>query len=261
MFIIKKIVAPFLLPVTLGLLISFLGLFYLLVTKKTRQGKILVSAGLLFLLFLSYGFISDRVIEPLEYRYKPYDMQLTNELLKSQNMFPLKYVVVLGAGHISDPSLPITSQINDDSLVHLIEGIIIHRKNTASKLVLSGGIVFDPVSEAEMMARIAEELGIDRNDIIMETGSKDTRDEVQFIKKIVKDNPFILVTSAAHMPRAIAMFRKIGLDPIPAPTGHYVRHGSRGFYDYFPWAKNLHKAEAAFHEYYGMIWAKLRGQI
>jgi uncharacterized SAM-binding protein YcdF (DUF218 family) len=261
MFIITKILSPLLLPVTLGLLISFIGLFFLLVTKKTGTGKTLVSAGLLLMLLLSYGFVSDRVIEPLEYRYKPYDMQLTNELLKSQNQFPLKYVVVLGAGHVSDPSLPLTSQINDDSLVRLIEGIIIHRKNRASKLVLSGGVVFDPISEAEMMARVAEELGVDRKDIIMEADSKDTKDEVHFIKRIVKDNPFILVTSACHMPRAIAMFRKLGLDPIPAPTRHYIKRGTRGPHDYFPWAGNLEKAEAAFHEYFGMIWAKLSGQI
>ncbi|MBN2516197.1 MAG: YdcF family protein [Deltaproteobacteria bacterium] len=261
MFIIKKIVSPFLSPVTLSLLISFIGLFFLLATKKTRTGKLLVSAGLLLMLFLSYGFVSDRVIEPLEYRYKPYDMQLTNELLKSQNQFPLKYVVVLGAGHISDPSLPVTSQISDDSLIRLTEGIIIHRKNMASKLVLSGGIVFDSISDSEMMARVAEELGIDRNDIIMEAESKDTEDEVRFIKRIVKDNPFVLVTSANHMPRAMAMFQKLGLDPIPAPTRHYVKRGTGEPHDYFPWAMNLAKAEAAFHEYFGMIWAKLSGQI
>jgi len=261
MFILKKILSPLLLPVTLGLLISFIGLFFLLATKKTRAGKILISTGLLLMLLLSYGFVSDRVIKPLEYRYKPYDIQLTNELLKSQNQFPLKFVVVLGAGHVSDPSLPLTSQIDDDSLVRLVEGIIIHRKNRAGKLVLSGGSVFDSISEAEMMARVAEELGVDRNDIIMEADSKDTKDEVQFIKRIVKDNPFILVTSAYHMPRAIAMFRKLGLDPIPAPTRHYVKRGAGGPHDYFPWARNLNKAEAAFHEYFGMIWAKLSGQI
>jgi uncharacterized SAM-binding protein YcdF (DUF218 family) len=261
MFIIKKILTPFLLPVTLGLLISFIGLFFLLATKKPRTGKLLVSAGLLLMLLLSYGFVSDHVIKPLEYRYKPYDIQLTNELLKSQNQFPLKYVVVLGAGHVSDPSLPITSQISDESLVRLIEGIIVHRKNKASKLVLSGGIVFDSVSEAEMMARVAEELGVDRHDIILEGDSKDTKDEVHFIKRIVKDNPFVLVTSAYHMPRAVAMLRKLGLDPFPAPTRHYVKRRTGGPHDYFPWAENLNKAEAAFHEYFGMMWAKLRGQI
>jgi uncharacterized SAM-binding protein YcdF (DUF218 family) len=261
MFIIKKILTPFLLPVTLGLLISFIGLFFLLATKKPRTGKILVSIGLLLMLSLSYGFVSDRVIKPLEYRYKPYDIQLTNELLKSQNQFPLKYVVVLGADHVSDPSLPITSQISDESLVRLIEGIIVHRKHKASKLILSGGIVFDPIPEAAMMARVAEELGVDRNDIIMEADSKDTKDEAHFIKRIVKDNPFVLVTSAYHMPRAIAMLRKLGLDPIPAPTRHYVKRRAGGPHDYFPWAKNLNKAEAAFHEYFGMMWAKLRGQI
>lgn len=261
MFIIKKLLTPFLMPVMLGMLISFMGLFFLLATKKKRTGKIMVSAGLLLMLLLSYGFVSDSLIKPLEYRYKPYDIQLANELLKSQNQLPLKYVVVLGAGHVTDPSLPVTSQINDDSLVRLVEGIIIHRKHKASKLVLSGGTAFDSISDAEMMARIAEELGVDRNNIILEADSKDTKDEALFIKRIVKDNPFVLVTSANHMPRAIAMFRNLGLDPFPAPTRHYVKRSTGDPQIYFPWAMNLHKAEAAFHEYLGMMWAKLRGQI
>ena len=34
---------------------------------------------------------------------------------------------------------------------------------------------------------------------------------------------FILVTSAAHMPRSMALFRKRGLQPIPAPADFQVR--------------------------------------
>jgi len=41
---------------------------------------------------------------------------------------------------------------------------------------LSGGIVFDPVPEAEVLARVAIETGVPERDIILESKSKDTKD-------------------------------------------------------------------------------------
>ena len=262
MFTLKKMLFLLVSPVPLGLLISFIGIFFLWFTKRQRTGKILVSTGLLLILVPGYSFVSDKLLGHLENQYAPYDMRLSNEVLKSQNLFPLKFVVVLGGGHTSDHKLPVTSQISESSLVRLIEGIIIYRKSIGSKLVLSGGIVFDPVPEAEIMARVAEKLGVDRKDIILETLSKDTGDQAIFIKSIVKNKPFVLVTSANHMPRAMAMFQKSGLSPIPAPTKHYIKQ-RRGLQpdSLFPKAINLHKARIAFHEYLGMVWAKLRKQI
>ena len=90
---------------------------------------------------------------------------------------------------------------------------------------MSGGGAFDPVYEAEVMARVAREMGIPESDIILETKSIDTKDEARFIKPIVGNEPFVLVTTASHMPRSIALFKKLGMDPIPSPIGHSVRDG------------------------------------
>lgn len=171
-------------------------------------------------------------------------------------------MLVLGGGHISDAELPITSQINNISLVRLIEGIRIYRKHTGSKLILSGGSGFDPIPNAKIMANIAMELGVNEKDIIVESKSKDTKDEAKLIKPIVDNKPFILVTCASHMHRSILMFKKLGMNPIPAPTGHKVKNRrSPSFGSFFPNALNLHKSERAFYEYLGILWAKLRGQI
>jgi uncharacterized SAM-binding protein YcdF (DUF218 family) len=127
---------------------------------------------------------------------------------------------------------------------------------------LSGGRVFDPVSNAEVMAGIAGELGVDRGDIIVESRPKDTHDEACIIKSIVGSAPFVLVTSASHMPRAMFLFKKIGMNPIPAPTRHRVKSNqSLSLGSFFPHADDLHKSETAVHEYLGIAWAKLKGQI
>jgi uncharacterized SAM-binding protein YcdF (DUF218 family) len=129
-------------------------------------------------------------------------------------------------------------------------------------LLITGGRGFDPVPEAQIMAGLAHELGVNENDILIESKSKDTEDEAHFIKPIVNKDRFILVTSASHMPRSMAIFRKLGMNPVPAPTGHKVRNSQTlNPLLFFPKAENLLKSESGMHEYLGMVWAKLRGQI
>jgi hypothetical protein len=62
------------------------------------------------------------------------------------------------------------------------------------------------------------------SDIILRSLSKDTKDQAIHIRKILDNNSFILVTSASHMPRSIVLFRKQGLQPIPAPTDFWVKN-------------------------------------
>ena len=92
---------------------------------------------------------------------------------------------------------------------------------------MSGGGVYDPVSDAEVMARVAGEIGVPERDIILESKSKDTRDEALFIKPIVGKGPFVLVTTASHIPRSMALFNKLGMNPIPSPVGHCIKDRQR----------------------------------
>jgi uncharacterized SAM-binding protein YcdF (DUF218 family) len=170
--------------------------------------------------------------------------------------------VVLGGGHTSDPKLPITSQLSNASLVRLVEGIRIHRGLPTSRLILSGGIVFEKVPEAKVLADVALAIGVKKQDLILEEVSRDTEDEARLIQEIVGQEQFILVTSASHMPRSMALFKKLGMHPIPAPTDHLVKECQKispGMF--YPSANGLCKAERAFYEYLGLAWAKLRGAI
>ncbi len=262
MFILKKIISQFLFPVPLSLWISLIGLFLLWFTQKQKTGKVFVSIGLFLMLLLSNSFVSSQLLKPLESKYETYNMQISNEGLPSMNLNPIKFIVVLGGGHVSDPKLPITSQISKKTLVRLIEGIRHYRKHTDSKLILSGGSVFDSIPNAKIMANMAKELGVKEKDIIIEYKSKDTKDEAKFIKLIVNNNCFILVTSASHMPRSIAMFEKLGMSPIAAPTEHQIREKQYlNPTSFFPSSANLYQSRSAFYEYLGIVWAKLRGQI
>jgi uncharacterized SAM-binding protein YcdF (DUF218 family) len=254
MFLLKKIIAPLFFPLSLCLEILLVGVLLLWFTRKQKTGKIIVSMGVVALIALSYGAASETLLRPLEYKYPP--------MTDVSSVLDIEWVVVLSGGSSSDAHLPITGQLSRASLVRLVEGIRIHRKLPESKLILSGGGAFNTVAEAKTMADVAVILGIDSQDLILESESKDTKDQARLIHKIVRDNRFVLVTSASHMPRSMALFEKRGMRPIPAPIGHRIKERQKIIPAmFFPSADKIKKMERAFYEYLGLVWARLRGQI
>ncbi len=254
MFLLKKILTPFFLPVAFCIEILLLGTILLWFTRWQKTGKVIVAIGLIVLTGMSYGPISDALLRPLEYKYPP--------LLKSDHLTQVKWVVVLGAGHVSNPQIPLTSQISTSALFRLVEGIKLYREGPGRKLILTGGVIFDPIPHARVLANIAQAIGVDEQDMVLEDNSMDTKDEARFIRELVREDKFILVTSATHMPRSMALFRNQGMEPIPAPAGHIVkkRQGlTPGMF--FPNAGELNQTERAVYEYLGMAWARFRGQI
>ena len=252
MFFFKKIVTPLFYPLTLCLILATAGLFLLWFTRRQRSGRILVTAGFILLAVTSAGPVSDRILAPLERSFAPFEA--------SQERVP--WVVVLGGGHTSDPILPVTSRISPESLNRLTEAIRIYRGLPGSKLILSGGAVFDPASEAEVFHQTARAIGIPERDLVLSDRARDTEEEARFIREMVGDDPLVLVTSASHMPRAVALFRKQGMNPIPAPAAHLVkRRPGLVPEDFYPSAMALLKAQTAVREHLGMTWLKLSGRL
>lgn len=261
-FLFKKIFSRFFFPVMLSLEVLLVGLALLWFTRRQRAGKVVVSVGVLLLALLSYGSVADMLLKPLESKYPPLHDPKSVTLPNPDAPRAVRWVVVLSGQHTFDPRLPVTSRVSSESLARLVEGIRIHRELSGTKLLLSGGGAFNHVSEAQGMAEVAIALGVDEGDLVLETASRDTKDQVRLIKRIVGRDGFILVTSASHMPRSVALFRKQGMRPIPAPADHRVKKRRvRHPGDFFPGAAPLRKSERAFYEYLGLTWARLRGQI
>ena len=62
------------------------------------------------------------------------------------------------------------------------------------------------------------------------------------------------------MPRAMYLFQKAGLNPLPASTGHLVKK-SKNVDPWFwmPSANHIEKMERVIHEYVGLLWYKVGG--
>jgi uncharacterized SAM-binding protein YcdF (DUF218 family) len=208
---------------------------------KTFFGGLLFSA--------SYAPLCSPVTTPLEREYATY----------RPGGVPVDYIAVLGSGYVSDMNLPVSSEVDPTGVVRLVEGIRIYRLNPGSQLIFTGYDAGDPESYPEKMKELALELGIPEGDVLAFTGPKDTEEEARLIVSRFADTKLVLVTSAAHMPRAMGLFRKAGLEPIPAPTNHLGRPVLSKWV--FPDADTLYRSKAWLHEQIGLIWARLMGHI
>jgi len=262
MFSFKFIFSRIFFPVTLCLEILILGLFLLWFTRRQRAGKLVVTLGTLLLVLMSNYVITDRMLIPLEQKYPALIDLPASQAVTQDNPTAAKMIVVLGGGHTSDPKLPVTDHLSDTALTRLVEAVRLYKELSGSKLILSGGSGADPVPEAEVLGKVAPILGVNPQDLILETESINTEDEARRLKPVLGQEKFILVTSASHMPRAMALFKKQGMNPIPAPAGHLVKPVEPPVWDWsFPSSWDLYKAERAVYEYLGLAWAWLLMKI
>ena len=229
-FFLKKFISFFVEPYGMVFSLFFMGLYFLFINKSAKAKSFLVMAfGLLFL--FSYPPFSNFLIQNLEDKYPKYDYKEK-----------VKYIHVLGG---------------DEQRV--IKGIAIYNNIKNSKLIFTGYAGDMNITQAKKYEALALSLGVNKNDIVLGEKPKDTKEEALFTKGLVGDKPFVLVTSARHMPRAIQLFKSVGTNPIPAPM-NFCKEDFRGFLR-APDIGSFRISQIAMHEYIGILWSKLRSVL
>ncbi|MCW8953625.1 MAG: YdcF family protein [Sulfurimonas sp.] len=240
-FFLKKFITFFVEPFGMIFSLFIIG-FYFLFKKQYKYAKVLLSTAFGLFLLLSYPPFSNFLVENLENKYPKYDYK-----------HDIKYIHVLGSGHNTDKSQPLSSQIS--GIQRILEGVIIHKQVSGSKLILTGYKGDTNISNAQMNANLAMALGVDEQNIIISDKPKDTKEEAIFTRSLLDEEKFVLVTSATHMPRAIKLFKSLGLNPIPAPTDFNKREIDT--YLKLP-DGSLRASTIAIHEYIGILWNMIR---
>jgi uncharacterized SAM-binding protein YcdF (DUF218 family) len=245
------------LPVVLGLLV--VGLALLWGTRRQRAGKVLVTVAFGVLVLFSLPIVGSALLRPLEAGQMA--LYPADRLAAATAGRTPRWIVVLGAGHVPDPRYPAVDRLGGTALGRLAEGVRLHHELPGTKLLLSGSFG-DLQPHAEVLAEAAVALGVPRQDIELDTTTVDTEDEATKLGQRVGKEPFILVTSATHMTRALALFRGRGLDPIPSPAQHIaLGNPALGPADFLPHAGSLGRSAIALHEYIGRLWSRLRGRL
>ena len=245
-FYIKKFISFFLEPFGLSLLLVALSIL-LLHQKRTKAAATLLYATLGILLVFSYPLVSDALLEPIE-----------RSVTTKKSIPPrIEYIHVLGNGANEAYWQPLSSRLHEAALKRVLEGYIQYREHPGSHIVITGFARPDRnESYTDVAVSLLEKMGVPRKDIIFTDRTKDTEEEAKFIKRLVAGEPYILVTSASHMKRALYVMRKYSLASIAVPTDY----GEMGSIDllYAPSLEALKRSQRALHEYLGMLWYKLK---
>jgi len=254
-YLLKKSAGFMLSPYRLALLLALVGMILLWFTRRQKTGRYIMSVSLVTLIIASVSIVSNPFLGSLEDHYHP--LSPTGQLQDT------KWVVVLSGGAYFSEELSVMDRLSSESLIRLAEGIrLLRLLRPSAKMILSGGDPSGDAIESHAMSEAALALGITTDRLMLEDQSYDTKDQARFVKKLVGQEQFILVTSANHMPRAIAVFEKQGTRPIPAPVNTIVKsRGAIGPLSFVPDAENIRRTERALYEYVGTLWARLRGQI
>lgn len=248
-FFLKKLVGELLMPLPMVFAGALVGLALLRWSDRRRLARVLLVGSAVVLWAAS--------CEPL---VSPWVARLE----RVHPAFPgdsVDVVVVLGGGHVSDASVPPGARLSGQALYRITEGVRIGTAQPWTELILSGYGGADPVPSAEAYRDVAVSLGMPESRLILEPRPRDTAEEARLLAPLLRGRRFALVTSATHMPRAVALFRGQGLEPVPAPTGHLVRRGRSWNWRLLPPRVGaLAEAQQLWYEVLGSVWVRLRGQ-
>lgn len=231
-----KICQQFLLPSVFILILILLGFIFLFLLKKKKISKIFIFIGIILYYLFSITPLSDLIISPLENKYPKLEQ---NELQQAD-----KAVLLLG-GQESD-------------VLRASEALRIYNLKPEKPIIYVAGRNFlSKQNQALKLKNYLIELGIDEENVLLEDKSKTTFESSQNIGKILGQEPFFLITSAYHLPRSVWIFKKNNTNPIPAPADFKIQN-EYDLFDFFPAANNLKNTDAAFHEYFGILYYKLK---
>lgn len=254
LFLLKKLAADLLMPVPVVTLLLLVGMVLLWRRRASRLARACLTLGIGLLLVCGTRPMPYLLLAGLEQTYPVYH-------LAPQDTARVRWIVVLGGGASNDPALPPNGQLSHMSLARLAEGIRLLQLHPHARLLLSGGSVLGSATEAVVMQQTARLLGVDSTRIVLETRSRDTDDQAVNIRALTGADTLVLVTSAFHLPRAMGLFRKQGLHPLPAPTDHLIRQHTRDPREYYPGVDHLRRSTLVAHEYLGIAWARVNGKL
>lgn len=253
-FVLSKILNSFILPLTIVFIILVLSI----VLRNPKWKKRLQYSGVILLFIFSNDFLANEAM--LMWEIKP---------IAYKDMAPYKLGIVLTGTTITglEPNDRIYFSRGADRVTHTVE---LYKKGLVSTILISGGtgrLFAEDEPEANKYRRAMMMMGVDSTDIIIENETRNTAESAQQVVKMLdslqyKPEECLLITSAFHMRRSLACYKKVGLNLQPFTTDFYS-HPREYYLDAFiiPKLDALHVWHKLFKEWAGMIAYKMAGYI
>jgi uncharacterized SAM-binding protein YcdF (DUF218 family) len=254
-FVLSKTLGFFALPSNVLMAIGLVGLI-LLCTRFQRLASWLVVTSLVLLAFAGYSPLGNILILPLEQRFPPWN--------PAQG--PPDGIVVLGGAIEPGISIARGAVALDDSAERITATVELARQYPNARIIFSGGtgsLHFNAPTEAPIAVKELEALGVPHDRVTAEEQSRNTVENAVFSRLIAQPKPgehWLLVTSAFHMPRAIAAFRAAGFPVEAYPVDWRTRGPIDASRPFAAVTGGLAMTDLAVHEWVGLLVYRLTGR-
>lgn len=255
MFLLSKIVNTMAQPLNWVVLLLALGLLRSL--HNPAKGRHYSVLALVLLLLMGFSTLPDSVVSMLEDQHA--------EVPPDADLSGYAGMVVLGgaleAGRLSHYHQPQLS----DSAERMTAAVSLWQHHPQLRLVFTGGegeLFGSGPSEAERAGRFFDSMGVAHSALTLESRSQNTFDNAVFtaqIPGIDKRQRWLLVTSAWHMPRALATFEKAGWNVTPYPVD--FRTAGVTPWTVYNLADGAERWGLLLHELFGIAAYRLTGRI
>lgn len=244
-------------PLPLALILILIGTV-LLWRGRRWIGVVAVGLAVAVLYLLSTPAISNVLVAGLEDRIGPVSME---ELPAADA------IVVLGGG-VLPAAKPRAGPDLGSAFDRVWQGADLFRAGKAPRVIVTGARPYEDAGPSAALAAsdLLVRLGVPRSAIVVRDDATSTREDALAVQAVthVRDDidTLLLVTSAMHMPRALATFQAIGLQAWPVPTDRqHVDPAFRGVWSWLPHHSAFASSNRAWHEYVGVLYYRVRGWI
>jgi uncharacterized SAM-binding protein YcdF (DUF218 family) len=254
---LSKLLPIFVYPLGLTLSLALVGVVLSLLYYR-RLARLCLGAAVAILWIASTPVVASRAIASLERQYPPRTMAAT----------PAADVAIVLGGAIRQPLPPRVAPDLTDASDRILHAVKLYRAGKVRRILVSAGnIPCTPAAkpEAELIKDMLVEWGVDADAIELGTESRTTFENAMEVQRMLKAKGFmsaLLVTSAVHMPRAIATFRRAGVPVTASSTDVQVVDGEQD--DPLRWLPNagaLGGTTTAMREWLGFLAYRLRGYL
>jgi uncharacterized SAM-binding protein YcdF (DUF218 family) len=223
---------------------------FLMFLGRTQAAIRVALIGLALLWIASTPNFSRWAMGALERQYPPRTLEETA---------PADVAILLGGG-VASPTPPrISAEFNEagDRVLHAAR---LYRAGKVRRILVTGGNVpwvSGGAPEAELTRAYLIEFGVPADAIAIAGQSRNTYENAREIAALWRSGSYkaaLLVTSAAHMPRALAVFRKAGLPVQPSSTDvRSVRPPEATLLDWLPQSDALDQTTEVMREWIGLF--------
>jgi len=222
-----------------------------------RTGRLMLIVGAVWLLAWSLPITSLWLGSALEQRYAYFG---------AADSPKAEAIVVLGGHTANNRANWFLAFDAETARSRVARAADLYLAERAPRIVLSGGTLEGRVSEARNMARLLRRAGVPDTAMLLENGSRTTYENALFTRQTLQEHGIervLLVTSALHMPRAMATFRQqTEVTVIAAPVAPQIRLPEDSRLNvWLPNRRALDASRSIIKEYVGLLVYWLRGWI